>query len=101
MLNKKYFSIAEVTNLTGISQHKLRYIEKIDSNISVIKLRGRRYYTKKNIEHIQAQHSQHAARRDPLEDAGNMAARIDHLLQKFRDCYEAHAQLHAHAQTQT
>ena len=49
---KKYFSIAEVAELTGLSTHKLRYVEKSDRNLSIIKMRGRRYYTKNTINYL-------------------------------------------------
>lgn len=49
---KKYFSITEVAELTGLSTHKLRYIEKSDGNLSIIKMRGRRYYTKDAINYL-------------------------------------------------
>ena len=49
---KKYFSITEVAELTGLSTHKLRYVEKYDRNLSIIKMRGRRYYTKDTINYL-------------------------------------------------
>jgi len=49
---KKYFSIAEVAGFTGLTTHKLRYIEKSDCNLSIIKMRGRRYYTKDSINYL-------------------------------------------------
>jgi hypothetical protein len=49
---KKYFSIAEVSEITGLSTHKLRYVEKSDRNLSIIKMRGRRYYTKDTINYL-------------------------------------------------
>lgn len=52
---KKYFSLAEVLDITGLSAHKLRYIEKTTSNIKVIKIRGRRYYTENDIKFIKQQ----------------------------------------------
>jgi hypothetical protein len=52
MDEKKYFSITEVAELTGLSTHKLRYVEKSDRNLSIIKMRGRRYYTKDTINYL-------------------------------------------------
>ncbi len=54
---KKYFSIAEVAELTGLSAHKLRYVEKSDQNLSIIKMRGRRYYTKDSINYLKQSYS--------------------------------------------
>lgn len=52
MANNKYYTIAEIANLLGISQPNLRYIEKNLHNLKVKKIRGRRYYSEKNIEII-------------------------------------------------
>ena len=57
MLTKKYFTIAEVSEISGLPTHKLRYIEKSDSNIEIVKIRGRRYYTKNNIAYIRKTYS--------------------------------------------
>lgn len=50
MNNKKYYSISEVTEILNIRSHQLRYLEKILPNITVHKLRNRRYYTISDIE---------------------------------------------------
>ncbi|MDP5110232.1 MAG: MerR family transcriptional regulator [Rickettsiaceae bacterium] len=52
MLTKKYFSISEACNMCALAPHKLRYIDKSDEKISIIKIRGRRYYTKENIDYL-------------------------------------------------
>ncbi len=57
IVEKKYFSIAEVVEFTGLSAHKLRYIEKSDQNLSIIKMRGRRYYTKDSINYLKQNYS--------------------------------------------
>jgi len=51
-VNKKYFSISEVSQITGIPLHKLRYLEKSKTDIDIVQIRGRRYYTSTNIESI-------------------------------------------------
>ena len=38
--------------MTGLAAHKLRYIEKHDSNFKPYKIRGRRYYTKTVVDSI-------------------------------------------------
>ncbi len=48
---KKYLLIGEVANLLNISQSRLRYLEKI-INLSVLKIRGRRYYKTSDIKKI-------------------------------------------------
>jgi DNA-binding transcriptional MerR regulator len=52
MLTKKYFSITEAGNMCALPAHKLRYIDKTDKNISIVKIRGRRYYTKENLLYL-------------------------------------------------
>lgn len=52
MLTKKYFSISEACNMCALAPHKLRYIDKIDKKMSIVKIRGRRYYTLENINYL-------------------------------------------------
>jgi DNA-binding transcriptional MerR regulator len=49
---KKYFSIAEASDLTGLPHHKLRYIEKTDPDLEITKVRSRRYYTNNSITYL-------------------------------------------------
>jgi DNA-binding transcriptional MerR regulator len=60
MLLKKYFSIAEVADITNLPHYKLRYIEKSNKKIKITKIRGRRYYTISDIELIQNEYLQSA-----------------------------------------
>lgn len=52
MLTKKYFSISEACDMCALAPHKLRYIDKSDKKISIIKIRGRRYCTIENIDYL-------------------------------------------------
>jgi DNA-binding transcriptional MerR regulator len=52
MENKKYYSISEVTKILRIHDYQLRYLEKISANFTVHKVRGRRYYTNKDIDFL-------------------------------------------------
>lgn len=52
LIDKKYYSIKEVSDLTGIPAYKLRYLEKSASKIDVFQVRGRRYYTIGDIDAI-------------------------------------------------
>lgn len=52
MLTRKYFSISEACDMCALAPHKLRYIDKSDKKISIVKIRGRRYYTIENIEYL-------------------------------------------------
>jgi len=97
MLTKKYFSIAEVAQISCLPAHKLRYIEKADSNIEIVKIRGRRYYTKNNIDYIKKTYSTGSqeiavapikpAKKEILEFTTNhppkIIFKIDQLLEKF------------------
>ena len=88
MLTKKYFSIAEVTQMSGLPAHKLRYIEKSDPNIEIIQIRGRRYYTKNNIDYIKATYSIEKINNPPkLTKESNLQiiSKIDRCLQKLQN----------------
>lgn len=79
MLSKKYFSIAEVSKISHLPAYRLRYIEKSDPNITIVQIRGRRYYTKSNIDYL----TQHYAI-EVSETVANIITKIDILLSKFR-----------------
>ncbi|MDP4708832.1 MAG: MerR family transcriptional regulator [Rickettsiaceae bacterium] len=86
MLTKKYFSIAETSKLSGLPTHKLRYIEKSDPNIEVIQIRGRRYYTKANIDyinHIYSTSLPNTPSKATINRNPKIIAKIDQLLTKF------------------
>lgn len=51
---KKYYSASEVSEIFNIHAHQLRYIEKIAPDFDVCKIRGRKYYTKENIDFIKS-----------------------------------------------
>jgi DNA-binding transcriptional MerR regulator len=53
MAENKYYTIAEISDLLSISQSNLRYLEKSLHNLKVKKIRGRRYYSIKNLEILQ------------------------------------------------
>lgn len=52
MQNKKYYSISEVTKLLNIHSHQLRYLERLLPNLTIHKIRNRRYYTRQDIEYL-------------------------------------------------
>lgn len=52
MVDKRYFSIQEVSAITGISASKLRYAEKQIGSLSVKKVRNRRYYSIADIKEL-------------------------------------------------
>ena len=101
MLSKKYFSITEASNMSALAPHKLRYIDKVDQNISIVKIRGRRYYTMENIKYLVDQYADidqpiiNKPVQEPIETQINhqetsktdhqFIARIDHLLNNFND----------------
>ena len=56
-LDKKYFSISEVSSLCKIKPHTLRFWEKEFSHLKPLTRKGsRRYYQKKDIEYIKQIH---------------------------------------------
>lgn len=87
MSNKKYLSIADVSNLTGISAHKLRYIEKTDKSFKVLKVRDRRYYTISNVEYLNSKYSNRSSKQEKkhTDQEGKVVYKIDDLLDKFND----------------
>lgn len=88
MLTKKYFAISEVCDICLLAPHRLRYIDKTDKNISIVKIRGRRYYTKENIEYLLANYSERKTsfqeQQDDWTEKQSILARIDSLLNKFQ-----------------
>ncbi len=52
MESKRYYSISEVTKILEAHDYQLRYLEKISPNFIIYKIRGRRYYTNKDIEFL-------------------------------------------------
>lgn len=79
---KKYYSIAEVTTMFQISAHQLRYLEKALSNLTVTKIKGRRYYTQQNIELIKTRVKEHSYNLFNL-DHNTIINQIDILMHKF------------------
>jgi DNA-binding transcriptional MerR regulator len=115
MLTKKYFSISEAGNMCALPAHKLRYIDKTDKNISIIKIRGRRYYTKENLHYLVKNYSNieqliiepseepaipiitdermimQTTTQDATTIESSIIARIDQLLEKFHAILENQA----------
>ena len=85
MLVKKYFSISEVAKITNLPLHKLRYIEKIDDQVIINKIRGRRYYSKKTIEYINKRYSDKIEIKSGSKnwDDLEIISKIDSLIAKF------------------
>lgn len=51
-MDKKYFSISEVSEILSITPNALRKLETRDDKISIKKIKTRRYYILKDIEYI-------------------------------------------------
>jgi len=84
MLNKKYYTINEVTTFCKIHSHQLRYIEKRFSNFVILKIKGRRYYTNENIEFIKLNlHLTKIQSQEALPNSYEMLKKIDNLIYKF------------------
>lgn len=49
---RRYYSINEISILTGLSLNKLRYAERVIPNFNIHKIRNRRYYTSKNLDQL-------------------------------------------------
>lgn len=92
-IEKKYFSISEVVQKTGLPIHKLRYIEKINPIISIVKIRDRRYYTIDTINYIKKFYTESEAKiTEPKnvsrEQNENILIKINRLLEGFHKLTE-------------
>jgi|GEM_PF-5377621 DNA-binding transcriptional MerR regulator len=73
--DKKYYAISEVAELLGLKQHALRYADNLlGRRLTVI--RGRRYYTKSDIDIIRNSISKTA-------DSSIHTSNIDNLIYKL------------------
>lgn len=84
---KKYFSISEVSKLTGLSPVKLRYIEKSNHLFKVLKIRDRRYYTNENLRYITEVYQIRTKNIQQGLDRknNNMIEKIDNILNRFKE----------------
>lgn len=81
MYEKKYYTIGETTKILGVSSSQLRYVEKISSQLSVNKIRGRRYYTLTNIRFIKDKIKQQPKRNQKsITNNTNVEKKIDFTL---------------------
>lgn len=87
MTDKKYFSIDEVAEIIGVRAYKLRYLEKSAPQIRIFRVRGRRYYTKENIDQIKKRLSfdlkVEASRSSNFNQV--IINKIDYLIGKFTE----------------
>jgi uncharacterized protein (UPF0333 family) len=81
MKTKKYYTIGEVTEKLNIPASQLRYLENTLSTLKVLQIKGRRYYTQKNIEIIQNKLSQ--SDRLPVKTDIFIVEQIDNLIKNF------------------
>ncbi len=95
MLNKKYFSITEIAECTGLALHKLRYIENNDQNVNIVKIRGRRYYNKQVKEYIlntytakQSNNTTITQQQNTTKQPPVMISKIDELINKLNKIKE-------------
>ena len=54
MVDKKYHTISEVSEMLSVSQSSLRYAEKHLPKLKIHTINGRRYYTNQNIGILKA-----------------------------------------------
>jgi DNA-binding transcriptional MerR regulator len=79
-MNKKYYTINEVSNLVNVSQASLRYFEKISPKFKICKIRGRRYYTEQDIQNLNA----HFCKGIKM-DGENILMQIEYLEKQFNN----------------
>lgn len=80
---KKYLLISEVEKLLGISKVNLRYLEKQNTEISIVKIRGRRYYRQEDLaricEFLGISHQQNISQEDNCVNISNEDVRHNFL----------------------
>jgi DNA-binding transcriptional MerR regulator len=85
--NKKYSSIGEVIKLLNIQAYQLRYLESTLPELTVYKIRNRRYYTNNEIEYLRNHLAKNKNDKEqPIitKSTTNQVQRIDQLINKFR-----------------
>lgn len=85
MASKKYYSISEVTKILAIHDYQLRYLEKVSPNFTVHKIRGRRYYTSKDISYLSNSLKQ-SAKNIPTPNPANIHLHEPDILSNMVDC---------------
>jgi len=98
-MTKKYYLISEVQQILAVPTHKLRYLEKITNKLNIFKIKGRRYYTTKDIEYLKNYltpqkneiSEKYLASNNSNESESfydNMNNKIDNLINKFKKLAE-------------
>ncbi|RTK92672.1 MAG: MerR family transcriptional regulator [Rickettsiales bacterium] len=82
-VDKKYYSITEASKKTGLSTHRLRYIEKSNPIISIVKIRDRRYYTSETIAYIKKIYATPNINPSLTNNTPHMLQKIENLLSEF------------------
>lgn len=84
-MNKKYFSIHEASEITGLPAHRLRYAEKAIPGLKIHQIRSRRYYTHKDIAQIKDYYNLSIEKIIPAAKLAKAVTveRIDRLIAKF------------------
>ncbi|WP_341756161.1 MULTISPECIES: MerR family transcriptional regulator [unclassified Candidatus Tisiphia] len=88
MQDKKYYSIGEVTKLLNIHSYQLRYLERMLPNLTIHKIRNRRYYTSQDIEYLKTHMTTKSVPielEQPLDLLDNQVNKIDCLIKNFYD----------------
>ncbi|RYE06067.1 MAG: MerR family transcriptional regulator [Rickettsiaceae bacterium] len=89
MYERKYYTIGEATKMLGVSANQLRYIEKTLTQLSINKIKGRRYYTIANVKFIKDKIEQQTSHSQKLVKDGNTTEQnirfiaINNLIDKF------------------
>ncbi len=85
LVDKKYFSISEVAKITGISLHKLRYLEKSTTEIKIFQIKGRRYYSTQDIKYIKSKFglTEKGKKTQNVKNLAEIPSQIDSLILKF------------------
>lgn len=83
-LSKKYYSVSEIVQFLNIQHYQLRYLENNISDLSILKIKNRRYYTEKDLEFLKNYlNSKKTSKSDIILVKVNFD-RIEALITKFK-----------------
>lgn len=85
-LDKKYYSASEVIKFLNISSPQLRYLEDNILNLSIYKIKNRRYYTDRDLKIIQdyiTNNKKISVKQSVKQDTPPLSYKIDILIKNF------------------
>lgn len=84
--DKKYYSASEAIKFLNISSPQLRYLEDNTLNLSIYKIKNRRYYTDRDIKIIRdyiTKNKKISAKQSVKQNTSSLSYKIDILIKNF------------------